>query len=768
MTTATQQQDQPEEPRFRRNLRLVWTQSIVDGLPKCYVRSPDTDEIFNLGEDAAFICENLDGEKSAATIRDLYEKRFGVPLAQKDFEILLRQLARNGFLEGQEASTERTLPEIFDPRNILPVATIRLGSGDRLLSFMAEKLRWLFTKPFQIVAVATILCGLFILVTDFFEFAAAVAYRMSPGFLLLVFVSASVLVHSARSFVHGMSCKRHGRQVRDLTISFLYYVFPAITVDWREMAWIPVRSQRFWAIFSGLYYQMILSGLALIGWRLTAFNTTANTVFLAIALSSCLGLILFNANPLAKMDGYLLLVNWTGVQRLRERSLAAFGAWLKGEPSPEVLSRKEKRWFVIYGILCTGYAIFHITLLFMGVWGYMIPAFGGRGALLTSLLFLFAFHKPMGNFMARQKPVRWLFLENKLRRRFVVWGLVVMVFLLGFLPYPYEVSGPFRLLPAERFQIRTEIEGMIEEVLVREGQWVEAGDPVLRLIEREYESRALSALAKLEEAQAKLDLIKKGATPEEIRTAQTRVETATAQLAWSQNRAERFRGLHEKALISEQEWENAKLAAVIDERELDEAIADLELTQQEAREEAVAALQAEVNSLQAIVGNLRGDVERTTVSTPITGRIVTPRVKELEGRYVKPGQREVTIDVEDSRTMYAEVLIPEEDIGGVTKGDQVRLVTWAYYDEMFYGEVVDIAPVATVSADFIVEGSDLAVGNPDSKVVRVITEIPNHEELLKSEMTGYSKISIEDRLVWDVILRPIYRWFKVEFWSWIP
>ncbi len=48
------------------------------------------------------------------------------------------------------------------------------------------------------------------------------------------------------------------------------------------------------------------------------------------------------------------------------------------------------------------------------------------------------------------------------------------------------------------------------------------------------------------------------------------------------------------------------------------------------------------------------------------------------------------------------------------------------------------------------------------------TEIPNQEDLLKSEMTGYAKIAIEDRLVWDVLLRPIYRWFKVEFWSWIP
>ena len=61
-------------------------------------------------------------------------------------------------------------------------------------------------------------------------------------------------------------------------------------------------------------------------------------------------------------------------------------------------------------------------------------------------------------------------------------------------------------------------------------------------------------------------------------------------------------------------------------------------------------------------------------------------MRELEGRYVKPGQREVTIDVEDSRMMYAEVLIPEEDIASIDRGAQVRLVAWAYHDEMFHGE----------------------------------------------------------------------------------
>ncbi len=35
-------------------------------------------------------------------------------------------------------------------------------------------------------------------------------------------------------------------------------------------------------------------------------------------------------------------------------------------------------------------------------------------------------------------------------------------------------------------------------------------------------------------------------------------------------------------------------------------------------------------------------------------------------------------------------------------------------------------------------------------------------------MTGYAKIATGDRPVWDVLFRPIIRWFKVQVWYWIP
>jgi putative peptide zinc metalloprotease protein len=54
------------------------------------------------------------------------------------------------------------------------------------------------------------------------------------------------------------------------------------------------------------------------------------------------------------------------------------------------------------------------------------------------------------------------------------------------------------------------------------------------------------------------------------------------------------------------------------------------------------------------------------------------------------------------------------------------------------------------------------------RAVRVITEIPNPDGLLKSDMTGYAKIATGQRPVWDVLLRPFLRWCMVEVWYWIP
>jgi len=114
-------------------------------------------------------------------------------------------------------------------------------------------------------------------------------------------------------------CKRYGRRVAEIGVAVLYYVLPVVHCDWSDAVWIPDKRRRFWGIAAGLYYQVVLWSLSTIGWFVTRPGGVPNRFWLVLSTATFLGFFLFVANPLVKMNGYWLLVNWIEVPRLRER-----------------------------------------------------------------------------------------------------------------------------------------------------------------------------------------------------------------------------------------------------------------------------------------------------------------------------------------------------------------------------------------------------------------------------------------------------------------
>jgi multidrug efflux pump subunit AcrA (membrane-fusion protein) len=64
----------------------------------------------------------------------------------------------------------------------------------------------------------------------------------------------------------------------------------------------------------------------------------------------------------------------------------------------------------------------------------------------------------------------------------VFWAVVLAALLaVAFLPYRYEAAGAFEILPAHRAVVTARTPGGIEEVLVREGDWVVANQVLAKL-----------------------------------------------------------------------------------------------------------------------------------------------------------------------------------------------------------------------------------------------------------------------------------------------
>ncbi|NTV63938.1 MAG: biotin/lipoyl-binding protein, partial [Oscillochloris sp.] len=90
------------------------------------------------------------------------------------------------------------------------------------------------------------------------------------------------------------------------------------------------------------------------------------------------------------------------------------------------------------------------------------------------------------------------------------------------------------VLPARQSELRFEIAGTVAEILVNEGDTVEAGAPLARLDPRDLQLAVDQARAALGEAQAVYTQLEAGASPEEIAAAQARRDQAAAQLTQAQ------------------------------------------------------------------------------------------------------------------------------------------------------------------------------------------------------------------------------------------
>ena len=92
---------------------------------------------------------------------------------------------------------------------------------------------------------------------------------------------------------------------------------------------------------------------------------------------------------------------------------------------------------------------------------------------------------------------------------------------------PYEWSGT---VEAHTIKVGSRVGGRVKSVLVREGQRVKEGEPLVELEPGDLEAQRLVAEGALEQAQATLEKLEKGARPEEIEQAKARAATATAAL----------------------------------------------------------------------------------------------------------------------------------------------------------------------------------------------------------------------------------------------
>jgi putative peptide zinc metalloprotease protein len=332
----------------------------------------------------------------------------------------------------------------------------RPWNPDKLLSAVAPHLRWVFTRGFVLFSAVLCLTALYLLVANWtrivqdtealYSFESRSFYDICWFWILLLGLEA---IHE---FGHGLACKHFGGEVRQMGFSLVYFT-PSFYLDTTDMLLLE-RRWRHWVIFSGIWIELVVWGVATLVWALTLPGTLINDLAYMTLLLSGIDTLVWNLNPLIKADGYYALADYLDIDNLAENSLEYLRAWarkyiLREQIDLPVAASRLRRIFLTYGPAFIVNSVTMAALLILFARNVLINVFGDWGYLFSAGLVYFLARKSLRaswqmvrNWLGQRKEQRMDWKLSRMQQAAVLG----FTFLLLVPPVPSKVGQVLGLL----------------------------------------------------------------------------------------------------------------------------------------------------------------------------------------------------------------------------------------------------------------------------------------------------------------------------------
>lgn len=286
-------------------------------------------------------------------------------------------------------------------------------------------------------------------------------------------------------------------------------------------------------------------------------------------------------------------------------------------------------------------------------------------------------------------------------------------------PVPATMRLVATVEPVVRSVIGAEVEGLVVDMPVRQGDQVEQGMVICQLNNDIMLAELEAARAKLRTLQARLDELEAGTRAEE--------------LAWLKAAYEEAKALHEKWGLEKQRVEALEARGTTFGKEVYETEAEFQAAQQRMlaaqaryeegvagpRPEVIAQARHAVAEQKAVAERAERNVAKTTIHAPFSGSVVK-RHSEA-GEWVQRGGS--IVELIDLSRVLVTVDTPERAFRYVRTGDQARVMVDSVGAE-FVGRIKHVIPQADLVA----------------RTFPVQIEIDNHDGPLKGGMIAWATL----------------------------
>lgn len=761
-------------PRFRDD--LIVSRQEFEKVTYYVIKDPVTRRFFRVKEFEYFIARNLDGETAPEDIASRFQDRFAIPLPLDTLDKFIGRLEGLGFLQSE--ASERELARLQHQKRTLPgrLLFIKLKGfdPDQILNRLLRRTRFFFTPYFLAFSSLVILLAALITIGSWADLGYSLTgiFKIATLFEVWVAIFLVILLHE---FAHGLTCKYFGGEVHEMGFLLLYFQ-PCFYCNVSDAYLFAEKSKRLWVTFAGAYCQIFVWALATLLWRITALDTGLNGFLFVVVITSGVT-VLFNFNPLIKLDGYYLLADYLEIPNLRKKAFDYLSALLKrrllsrGDMEIRITPR-ARRVYACYGILSLLYSALLLGFIAVKVERFLVTQLGGGGFILFLLLVLLIMGKTLGKVLSGV----WRFFiwqkEKLLKpKRIILYCIVLagLVLLLALVKAELKIGSPCEIKALEHFAITSGPDGTITSELlqggseekksvnllrlfsddytslnlstkVKQGDMVRPGDIVAELSSPSYLSDLAQTTAALGKAEDYYQLLEKGARDEAIQQAKDKVAEIQSELKLKETELSRLSGLHKKNMISNQELERVQTEVSVLSNRLKIAKNELKMMQNGARPEELSMASAEINQLQAKAKFLKDQISASQIKSPIRGVVTS---------ISSTGN---LLSIANLDTMLVSIKVSEKDLDVLKEGLPVKLKVRSYPFRSFWGKVSRISQTAQVDGP--------------TRIFPVSCKMENSGHLLKPGMTGYAKVYCGKLRLASLLTRRIIRYLRVEVWSW--
>ncbi len=310
-------------------------------------------------------------------------------------------------------------------------------------------------------------------------------------------------------------------------------------------------------------------------------------------------------------------------------------------------------------------------------------------------------------------------------------------------------------IEATEIDIAAKIPGRVGEILVREGDFVKAGQVLARMNTDQLEAKRRQAQAELQRALIGVDTAKSQVVQREAerKAAVAVISQREAELDAAKRRLERSQQLVKSNTVSQQVLDDDRAHAQGAEAAVNAAKAQLA-----AADAAISSAKAQVVDAEAAVESAKAAIE--TITADINdSTLVSPRDGRVQFRVAQPGEVLAAggrvLNMVDLDDVYMTFFLPTAQAGRVAIGSEVRIVLDAWPHVVIPAKVTFVANVAQFTPKAVETAEER-----QKLMFRVKAHIP--EELLrkyieqvKTGLPGVAYIRLDPKAEWPSWLSPV-------------